>query len=194
MAAMRPALLLIDLQRDFFRDPRLGAQRPGIEKAAAELLGLFRERGDPVLHVLTRHKADGSDWPKILLRRNEPTAIEGTPGCEPLERVRPAPGEAVVWKTRYSGFFGTDLDRRLAEAGADLLVIAGVNTHACIRMTALDAYQRDYDVALAREAIGTWDEEHGRVSLAYLEGRAARLLAHAEIAALLASGRGLWEG
>ena len=56
------------------------------------------------------------------------------------------------------------------------LVIAGINTHACVRMAAIDAYQRDMRVILAAEATGSYDEEHALVSLGYMDGKIARVL------------------
>jgi len=62
------------------------------------------------------------------------------------------PDDAVLVKKRYSAFFGTDLDTLLSTIQPDVLVIAGVNTHAYVRMTAIDAYQRDYDVIVQPSA------------------------------------------
>ncbi len=39
-------------------------------------------------------------------------------------------------------------------------MLAGINTHACTRMTAIDAYQRDLAVILPREAVDSYDKEH----------------------------------
>ncbi|WP_353682583.1 isochorismatase family protein [Mesorhizobium sp.] len=42
-------------------------------------------------------------------------------------------------------------------------MLCGVNTHACIRMAAVDAYQRDFRVVLAEECVGSYDAEHARL-------------------------------
>jgi isochorismate hydrolase len=55
----------------------------------------------------------------------------------------------------------------------DPLVLAGINTHACVRMTAIDAYQRDLPVVLARECVASYDAEHHAITLRYLEGKIA---------------------
>ena len=51
-----------------------------------------------------------------------------------------------------------------------------MNTHACVRTTAIDAYQRDLEVIIVREAVGSYDKEHAAVSLRYLDGKIARVL------------------
>ena len=66
---------------------------------------------------------------------------------------------------------------------ADTLVLAGINTHACVRMTAIDAYQRDLDVIIAREAVGSHDREHAAVSLRYMDGKIADVVPVADVVA-----------
>ena len=91
----------------------------------------------------------------------------------------------MIVKKRYSAFFGTDLDARLSKIRPDVLVIAGVNTHACVRMTAIDAYQRDYDVIVAAECVASSDPGHRDVTLRYLDGNIARVLPTADVLGLI---------
>ena len=69
-------------------------------------------------------------------------------------------------------------------------LLAGFLTHACIRVTALDAYQRDYDVIIARDCVDTYDAAHEKVTLAYLSRYVARVLSNDELFALLGPGAG----
>ncbi len=84
-------------------------------------------------------------------------------------------------KKRYSAFYGTDLDQLLARLRPDAIILAGINTHACIRMTAIDAYQRDWPVVLATDCIGSHDQEHHAVSLRYMKDKIASLMTNAQI-------------
>jgi len=86
-------------------------------------------------------------------------------------------------KKRYSAFFGTDLDRILRELRPKAIILAGINTHACVRVTAIDAYQRDFPVVLASECIGSYDQEHHAVTLRYLRGKIAMVMTNEEIRA-----------
>jgi len=90
-----------------------------------------------------------------MRRRAIRVTIEGTPGCEIAAElaVDPATDTNLV-KKRYSAFHGTTLDKVLAAFATDGLIIAGVNTHACIRTTVIDAYQRDWEVVVAADCIG----------------------------------------
>jgi nicotinamidase-related amidase len=92
-----------------------------------------------------------------------------------------APSEPIIVKKRYSAFFGTGLDELLAKLQPDALVLAGINTHACIRTTAIDAYQRDWPVVLASDCVSSYDEEHHAVTLRYLQREIARAMTNKEI-------------
>jgi maleamate amidohydrolase len=94
--------------------------------------------------------------------------IENTPGSQLLSDLERDPADVEVVKIRYSAFFRTNLEDLLQTLAADLLIIGGINTHACVRMAVIDAYQRDYEVVLALDCIDSYDEEHHLVSLRYL--------------------------
>jgi isochorismate hydrolase len=96
-----------------------------------------------------------------------------------------APSDTVLVKKRYSAFFGTALDEKLALLAPDTIILAGINTHACIRTTAIDAYQRDWPVVLALDCIGSYDQEHHKVSLKYMKDRIAVVLTNQEIKSAL---------
>ena len=66
-------------------------------------------------------------------------------------------------------------------------VVAGINTHACVCTTVVDAYQRDYEVVVAVECVASYDEEHHEMTMRYLDGAIARLLPNREIIEMLAS-------
>jgi isochorismate hydrolase len=90
-----------------------------------------------------------------------------------------------VIKKRYSAFYGTHLDQTLAAIRSDVLILAGINTHACIRTTAIDAYQRDFSVVLAADCIDSYDREHHGISLRYMKDKIASVMTNTEIAAML---------
>jgi isochorismate hydrolase len=84
-------------------------------------------------------------------------------------------------KKRYSAFYGTSLDQLLEQWSYDALILAGINTHACIRMTAIDAYQRDHRAILAGDCIDSYDREHHHISLRYMKGSIADVMTNEEI-------------
>ncbi|NEJ11056.1 isochorismatase family protein, partial [Rhizobium leguminosarum] len=100
-------------------------------------------------------------------------AIEGTRGAQLHADLDWNPNDVTIIKKRYSAFFKTELEDLLEEFGVGELVLCGINTHACISMAAIGAYQRDFRVVLAEECIDSYNEEHARVSLDYRNGKIA---------------------
>jgi bifunctional isochorismate lyase/aryl carrier protein len=73
------------------------------------------------------------------------------------------------------------LDALLQKLGTDRIILAGVNTHACIRVAAIDAYQRDFEVVIVRECVASKDARHHDVTLDYLDEGVARLASLSEV-------------
>lgn len=51
-------------------------------------------------------------------------------------------------KTRYSAFAGTDLELKLRERGITELHLIGVCTDICVLHTAVDAYNKGFDIVI----------------------------------------------
>lgn len=181
------AILVVDMVGDMFSHETLSRQRPLLVSAINTLTEAGREAGHLVVWIRQEFEADLSDAPLQFKRRGIHIAIAGTAGAELLPELNISPRDHLVVKKRYSGFFRTDLDEYLRREQVGRLVVVGVNTHACVRTTAIDAYQRDYEVVIVKECVGSYDQEHHDVSLRYMDGKIARvtsleefLTAHAE--------------
>ncbi|EGQ8305323.1 cysteine hydrolase family protein [Vibrio parahaemolyticus] len=165
---MTKLLLIIDMQEDFFQQGRLAEKRAEITNSLNELVVAFREENQTIIWVRQVFKADLSDTYLALRKSTQQWTIEGTSGCTLLSELIPQPEEHEIIKKRYSAFFRTELDEVLANIAPSEIVIAGVNTHACIRVTAIDAYQRDYQLVLAKECIDSYDQGCHDESFSYL--------------------------
>jgi nicotinamidase-related amidase len=181
---LNPVLLVIDVLVDFV-DRWPEADRAKLVEAIRSLLEIFRSTGLPVVWVRQEFEPDLSDAFLEMRRQNISIVIKDTPGCRIVPELVPLADEAQVIKKRYSAFFGTPLDQMLLAYGTDTLVLAGVNTHACVRMTAIDAYQRDLDVIIPREAVGSYDKDHASMSLRYMDGAIARVMPLAAVPSYL---------
>lgn len=165
---MRPVFLFIDLLEDFFIHPPLSTRRAALVERVNTLAAAARAAGHPVGWVRQEFEPDLSDAFRSMRETGRRVTIKGTPGCRLLAELAQQPEDFEIVKRRYSAFFGTELDDMLADLGCTHLVVGGVNTHACIRTTAVDAYQRDYAVVFATEAITSYDAEFHRESFRYL--------------------------
>ena len=185
---MHPALLIIDLQRWFLEvgPPEKLARVRGLLAQTAELAAAFHARGLPVVHVLTIHQADGSTWNQWMREHRTGRLLDGSREAEEHPDVPHHVADLTVRKTRHSAFIRTDLEARLRARGVDTLVLAGFSTNACVGLTAIEAWERDFRVILAGEAILGTNEAEGQAMLDYLRVRfELTLQANAAIVAAL---------
>jgi isochorismate hydrolase len=87
----------------------------------------------------------------------------------------------VLIKKRYSAFYQTELDQLLRRLRPDAIILAGINTHACIRVTAIDAYQRDWETIVAADCVDSYDREHHDISMKYMKDKIAAIMSNQEI-------------
>jgi nicotinamidase-related amidase len=139
---MSRALLIIDIQRDYFPGGAypLVAPEPAAE-AARRVLDGFRERGEPVLHL--KHVWDAPD--AAFMR-------PGTDGVEIHPLVAPAAGERVIEKSEPNGFVGTPLEAVLRDAGIDALVVAGMMSSMCVDATVRAAVDLGFSATVVHDA------------------------------------------
>jgi nicotinamidase-related amidase len=162
----RYALVLVDLQRDFW-DTATAATAPQLPDRVARLLAFARAEGISVVHVRARFRPDGGDWMARYRLRNWIPCIDGTPGVETLSFAAELPGEPVVVKQSFDGFLGTDLDKVLAERGIRVLLVAGLVTSTCVLFTASTATQRGYLVSVVSDCCSDREELHDATLAAY---------------------------
>jgi len=159
----KTAMIVVDMQNDFvatgapMETPAARAMVPKL----AEALKICRDAGVRVIYTAHVHRRDGCDMglfddmhPPIASRD---ALVDGTPGVEIYPDLAPKPGEHVIKKHRYSGFFGTDLDIILREWGVDTVIISGTTTENCCHATARDAMLRNYRVVFLSDATATYD-------------------------------------
>lgn len=144
---MTTALLLIDIQNDYFPGGRM--ELVGSDAASAKarlLLEHFRAAKMPVVHV--RHEAVDPGATFFL---------PGTAGAEIRAAVKPLPGETVITKHFPNAFLKTPLAERLRALGVKRLVVAGMMTHMCVDASVRAAADQDFECLLASDACATRD-------------------------------------
>jgi nicotinamidase-related amidase len=174
------AIVVIDMVGDMFIPSELAVQRDSLVTAINELLAHGREAGHSIVWVRQELAEDLSDAPLQFRLEEIHRTIVGTPGAMLLGELDSAPGDTEVIKKRYSAFFGTRLYEYLQEKSIRSIAVVGVNTHACVRTTAIDAYQHDYPVYVISDCVGSYDLEHHEVTLRYIDGKIGTVLSLAE--------------
>jgi nicotinamidase-related amidase len=176
MAALikgRSALIVIDIQERF----RL---KPGFADQVEQVLGVVdacRAAGVPVIFTQEAHRPDQVDFGRGLDGDEGLHCLEGDPGTELVEELRPRDGEYIIAKRRYSCFFGTDLETRLRDLDVQTLLLVGGLTDVSVHYTFVDARQRDYQVRVLEDCVlGSTDERHTAAlsAMEYLQHGARR--------------------
>ena len=148
---MKTALLLIDIQNDYFPGGKMELFNPlEAAKKAYMLLQCFREHGGNHVHIQHISKS--------------PTAtffISGERGTDIHDSVAHFEGEPIVYKHYPNSFRETNLLELLKGWGVERVVITGMMTHMCVDGTARAAADLGFQVIVAEDACATKDLMHG---------------------------------
>ena len=148
---MKIALLLVDIQNDYFPGGRM--ELAGINEAAAQaraLLDAFRARRSPTYHI--QH---------VSTRPGAPFFLPGTPGVEIQARLASLPGETVIEKHFPNSFRDTGLQEHLSAAQVQELVICGAMSHMCIDATTRAAVDLGFSCTVIHDACASRDLTFG---------------------------------
>ena len=144
------ALLLIDVQKDFWTDDMSDAF-PDYGRRVGKLLEFCRHEQIDVVHLRAGFRADRSDWMVKYKLRDWIPCIEGTEGAELFPFAKEAPGEKVIIKQTFDGFLNPELQAHLLKNGKRFILVAGLVTSVCVLLTAASAAQQGYLVALVED-------------------------------------------
>ncbi len=146
---MSRALVLVDIQRDYFPGGKMPLHEPEAAAAkAGEVLEAFRAAGDPVVHV------------KHLTPPGGGFLEEDTDGIDHMEPVTPNDGEAVVEKRHPNSFLETDLEARLRAEGVEEVVVVGMMTSMCVDATTRAGSDLGFKMTVVEDACATPALEH----------------------------------
>ncbi len=207
----RPALLLVDLYRWVFGDepqPLLEAvdDWPGSCGLAAwdaiphiqTLLDASRKAGIPVVHVTGLSGSGVESWSSLKRPAGNSDLREGVEDEGALDRQRrrfdivdecaPIEGEAVLYKTAPSAFWGTPLTGHLTRLGIDTLITCGESTSGCVRASVVDGCTNRYRMIVVEECVFDRHEATHAINLFDMHQKYADVLPLAEVLERLAEG------
>ncbi|NIG55778.1 cysteine hydrolase family protein [Chitinophaga sp. Cy-1792] len=167
---MKTALLIIDVQNDYFEGGAHTLVNPmPAAMHAQQVLTAARLRQLPVVHIQHLAINEGADF-----------FLPGTPGADIHPLVEPASGEMLVIKHYPNSFRETTLLEYLRGENITDLLICGMMTDVCIDATVRAAMDAGFTTTVIGDACTTRDRElYGKpvaaaaVHQAYLAGMAA---------------------
>ena len=152
---MKTALLLIDIQNDYFPGGKNPLVNPlDAAKKAYELLQCFREHGGRYVHI--QH---------ISLKPDATFFIKGDSGTDIHDSVAHFEGEPIVYKHYPNSFRETNLLELLKGWDIERVVITGMMTHMCVDATARAAADFGFQVMIAEDACATRDLTYGDTTI-----------------------------
>src|SRR5438105_2391190 len=168
---VRSAVIVVDMENDFAAKggmfDRAGIDISGAQKAIApitKVLAAARQAGLKIIYLKMGYRPDLSDLgetdsvnrtrhlkkfrvgQKVQAPdgRESRVLIRDNWGTDIVPDLKPQPNDTVIYKTRFSGFYQTDLDATLKKLGIKYLIFTGATTSICVESTVRDAMFRDY--------------------------------------------------
>lgn len=175
------AVIVVDMQNDFGSKggmfDRAGIDISMIQKAVrptAKAISAARQAGIKIIYLKMGYKSDLSDLGtedspnrmrhlQIMHVGDTMTTPIGTKsrilvrdswGTDIVPELKPAKDDIVLYKTRFSGFYKTDLDLILKKMGIRKIIFTGCTTSICVESTIRDASFRDYSPILLEDCSG----------------------------------------
>lgn len=127
------------------------------------LLEEEQARGSHIIFVVDTHDPDDKEFQTFASH-----CVRGTEETKVIPELEDIAGELLP-KNRYSAFFDTPLERRLAELKPEKIIICGVCTDICVLHTASDARNRDYAVEVPADCVASFDPEAHRWALKHIQ-------------------------
>ena len=161
------ALIVVDILKDFIdKDGALycGDKSREIIPFVQKKIEEVRNNGGTVIFLQDNHKENDLEF-KMFPKH----CVEGTKGAEIIDEINVKEYDVVVPKTRYSGFYNTNLDEILKEKKIKEVEIVGLCTSICVMDTVGDLRNRDYPVIVWKDGVADFDEEAHQFSLKRME-------------------------
>ena len=143
---MKEALLIIDVQNDYFPGGANELSHPlEAEMRIRELIAESRVCGRPVIYIQHFNPPDDTFF------------LEGTFGAEISDRIKPTDNDKIIIKRYPNSFLETEPNEYLKSIGATELIVCGMMTHMCVDTTVRAAMDYGYSVKVVADACATMD-------------------------------------
>ncbi len=118
--------------------------------------------GGNVIFICDTHDPDDLEFQMFPVH-----CVRGTEEAEVISELSRYEGETIR-KRRYSAFFETDLEDRLAQLNPDKVIVCGVCTDICVMHTTADARNRDYAVEVPTDCVASFDADAHHYALDHM--------------------------
>ena len=147
MSDMKAALLVIDIQNEFFNISQVctDSLKSAIQYVNAAI-ALFRRKNLPVIAV--QHKSVEDDL------------VPGKPGFDVPDTLKLEPSDLRIVKTHGNSFNKTGLTEKLRELAVETVIITGFCAEQCVLSTYKGAEDLDFKPIILKGSIASDNLEH----------------------------------
>jgi ureidoacrylate peracid hydrolase len=193
------ALLIVDMQNGFVHprsamglSPSGTAAQQAIVPTLVRFVDFCRGNAIPILWSQQEHFSEDQTRLRKTIRPHSARqgflpCLRGTWETELFEGIRPAfkDTDHVITKHRASVFYNTNVESKLRMLGTQFLLVAGCNTEFCVESTVRDAYARDFEIIVLRDAVAGINSQFHANSLALFQAYFGEVLACDEVRSIL---------
>lgn len=181
------ALILIDLQQGIVGRPTGPHAAAQVVANSAKLANRFRELSSLVVLVHVKFAPDFKDAVRLPVDAPFVMRPDQMPAnwTEFVPEIAPKPGDLVIAKHQWGAFYGTELDLQFRRRGIKGFVIGGIATNFGVESTARDAWERNYAMVFAEDAMASVSAEAHHFAVGTIFPRLGRVRATADILAAL---------
>jgi nicotinamidase-related amidase len=163
---MSNVVLVVDMLKGFLEEGYPLFCGEGARRIIPDIRNLLEREtagGSKVFFICDSHAPDDLEFKMF-----PPHCISGSAETEVIPELAQYPGE-IIKKRRYSGFFDTELEEKLAQLKPDRVIVCGVLTDICVMHTIADARNRDYRVEVPVDCVAALDEKIQQFALSHIE-------------------------
>jgi nicotinamidase-related amidase len=160
-------LLLVDFMNplDFPGGEKLAPPAVEAARATAALKGRLAREGVTTIYANDNYGVWQSDFHSLV---SACLGMEGPPG-EIARLLYPQAEDLTILKPRHSAFFASPLELLLTQMQARQLIICGLATDMCVKLTAMDAFLREYPAWVPADCTAAESAQARDASLNYME-------------------------
>ena len=173
----KAAIIVVDMQNDFGSKggmfQRAGVDISSIQKTVtpiSKVLAVARKSGIQIIYLkvaiqpdLSDLGDDGSPYRSDLLHVGAGDTITAPNGSKSriqirdtwntdiVDELKPQINDIVIYKSRFSGFYKTELDSILKKMNIKYLIVTGCTTSVCVESTVRDATFRNYSPVVLQD-------------------------------------------
>lgn len=159
----KKALIIVDMLNDFMKKEGTlycGDSADKIVNKIKTRLDTFRSNNDAIIFLQDSHDENDKEFKKFPKH-----CVKETWGSKIIDEISPLEYEVVIQKTRFSGFYNTNLSDILKEIDPKEVFVTGVCSSICVMDTVGGLSDRDYNVTIPLEEIADFDNEMHELSV-----------------------------